>query len=153
MEFNGNGTKAAVATLNGLIEICRDGEEGYRAAADGLMNESLRQLFTEYSEQRARLASELQEQVRHLGGAPEDSGTAAGALHRGWINIKSAVTGEDEAAVLAECERGEDAALKTYEEAMEQEGLPPETRSLIEKQYTQVKVAHDRIREMEQAQH
>jgi uncharacterized protein (TIGR02284 family) len=86
--------------------------------------------------------------VRRLGGDPEQSGSVAGALHRGWINIKSVVTGEDEGAIISECERGEDAAVKAYEEALK-EGLTADVAPVIERQYHLVRQAHDRIRGLE----
>lgn len=147
-----DGRRAALSTLNRLMEICRDSEQGYRAAAEGLRNEPLRMLFLEYSQQRARLVSELQEEARRLGAVVAGGQVPAPAEKRVGAHIKPAA-GEDEASVISECERGDDAAVRTYEEALEQENLPPEARSLIEKQYTQIKVAHDQVRQMEQAQH
>ncbi len=140
----------AISTLNNLIETCKDGENGFRTAADGVKNAELKTLFTTYSQQRAKFAAELQGEVRGLGGDPEKTGSVAASLHRGWIDIKSAVTGEDEAAVIAECERGEDSAKANYEEAMK-ETLPANIKSTIERQYGQVKEAHDRIRDMKKA--
>ena len=140
----------AIPTLNNLIETCKDGEEGFRAAADGVKNSDLRTLFLTYSQQRAQFAAELQNEVRHLGGDPEDSGSVAASLHRGWINIKSAVTGEDEGAIISECERGEDSAVRNYQSALN-EDLPANIRETVERQYAQVKEAHDRIRALERA--
>ena len=88
--------------------------------------------------------------MRRLGGDPEKTGSVAATLHRGWINIKSPVTGEDEAAVIAECERGEDSAVKNYKEALSEE-LPADLKAIVEKQYAQVQEAHDRIRSLEKA--
>src|SRR6516162_5770950 len=96
-----------VTVLNGLIETCKDGEEGYRTAARCVNNSDLKVLFTSYAEQRAHFAVELQAEVRRLGADPEKTGTLVGALHRGWTNLKSIVVGADEAAIVAECERGE----------------------------------------------
>jgi uncharacterized protein (TIGR02284 family) len=143
-------TDNAIPTLNNLIETCKDGEEGFRTAADGVKNSDLRTLFLTYSQQRAQFAAELQSEVRHLGGDPEDSGSVAASLHRGWINIKSTVTGEDEGAVISECERGEDSAVRNYKDALNQD-LPANLRSIVERQYAQVKEAHDRIRALERA--
>lgn len=140
----------AISTLNNLIETCKDGENGFRTAADGVKNAELKTLFTTYSQQRAKFAAELQGEVRGLGGDPEKTGSVVASLHRGWIDIKSAVTGEDEAAVIAECERGEDSAKANYEEALK-ETLPANIKSTIERQYGQVKEAHDRIRDMKKA--
>ena len=140
-----------VSTLNNLIETCKDGENGFRTAADGVKNSELKTLFLTYSQQRAQFAAELQAEVRNLGGDPEDTGSVAASLHRGWINIKSTVTGEDEGAVISECERGEDSAVKNYQEAL-REGLPANVQSVVQRQYTQVKDAHDRIRSLEKAE-
>ena len=139
-----------ISTLNNLIETCKDGEQGFRAAADGVQRSDLRTLFLTYSQQRAQFAAELQNEVRHLGGDPEERGSVAASLHRGWINIKSAVTGEDEGAVISECERGEDSAIRNYRDALN-EDLPANIRETVERQYAQVKEAHDRIRAPERA--
>ena len=139
-----------ISTLNNLIETCKDGENGFRAAADGVRNSELRTLFNTYSQQRAQFAAELQQEVRRLGGDPENTGSVAATLHRGWLNIKSTVTGEDEGAVISECERGEDAAVRNYQDALN-EMLPADVLSLVQRQYGQVKEAHDRVRAMEKA--
>src|SRR5688572_380431 len=110
--------KNAIAVLNELIEVCKDGENGFRVAAEGAKNSDLRSLFISYSAQRAAFAAELQREVERLGGKPEKSGSVAGAAHRGWIHLKEAVTGADEAAIISECERGEDAAKAAYEKAL-----------------------------------
>lgn len=140
-----------ISALNNLIETCKDGEQGFRTAADGVKNGELKTLFLAYSQQRAQFAGELQSEVRHLGGDPENRGSIAATLHRGWIDIKSAVTGEDEGAIISECERGEDSAVKNYEDALK-EDLPANIRSIIEQQFTQIKEAHDRIRALKRAE-
>lgn len=139
-----------IATLNNLIETCKDGQNGFQTAADGVKNSELKTLFLTYSQQRAQFAGELQGEVRRLGGDPEKTGSVAATLHRGWINIKSAVTGEDEGAVISECERGEDSAVSNYQDAINA-GLPADVRAIVERQYKQVKEAHDRIRALERA--
>jgi uncharacterized protein (TIGR02284 family) len=82
---------------------------------------------------------------------PEDSSSTAGALHRAWINLKSAITSKDDHAILAECERGEDSAIKEYREAMEKEELSSPVRDIISRQFTEVRSAHDRIKELRDA--
>lgn len=139
-----------ISTLNNLIETCKDGQNGFQTAADGVKNSELKTLFHTYAQQRAQFAAELQAEVRRLGGDPEKTGSVAASLHRGWINIKSAVTGEDEAAVISECERGEDSAVSNYRDALQEE-LPSDIRNLIERQERQVKEAHDRVRDLERA--
>ena len=143
-------TDDVISTLNNLIETCKDGQNGFQTAADGVKNSELKTLFHTYAQQRAQFSGELQSEVRRLGGDPENTGSVAASLHRGWINIKSAVTGEDEGAVIAECERGEDSAVRNYKDALS-ENLPENIRSIVQSQYTQVQEAHDRIRSLERA--
>jgi uncharacterized protein (TIGR02284 family) len=69
-------------------------------------------------------------------------------MHRGWINIKSAITGHDREAVIAECERGEDVAVESYQKALN-ESLPGELQSLVQRQYSDVKAAHDQMHSLE----
>lgn len=139
-----------ISTLNNLIETCRDGQNGFQSAADGVKNPELKSLFYSYSQQRAQFVGELQDEVRHLGGDPETTGSVAATLHRGWIDIKSAVTGGDEGSIISECERGEDSAVSNYRGALDKD-LPANVRSIVERQFSQVKEAHDRIRSLERS--
>ena len=140
----------AISVLNNLIETCKDGEYGFKTAAEGVSDTDTRSLFQQFSQQRAGMARELQGEVRRLGGDPEKSGSVSGAAHRGWINIKSAVTGKDEGAIVAEAERGEDSAKKAYEDALSQGGiLSTQTQALIRQQSSIVHSTHDRVRSLE----
>ncbi len=140
-----------ISVLNNLIATCKDGQDGFQTAAEGIKRSDIKSLFYQYSQQRAQFAGELQAEVRRLGGDPEQTGSVAATLHRGWINLKSAMTGEDETAVLAECERGEDSAVSNYQSALTTDDLPADVRAVIERQYAQVREAHDRIRNLERA--
>jgi uncharacterized protein (TIGR02284 family) len=139
-----------ISTLNGLIETLKDGEQGFKTAAEGLQDPEVKTLFQQYSRQRSDMARQLQSEVRRLGGDPEKSGSVAGAAHRGWINIKSVVTGKDDGSIIAEAERGEDSAKKMYEEAL-LEPLDPVTLALVREQSMKVHDAHDRVRVLEKA--
>lgn len=139
-----------ISMLNGLIETCKDGQEGFKQAAEGVDNSQLKSLFYELGQQRSQFVGELQSLVRELGGDPEKSGSIAGTIHRGWINIKSAVTGHDEAAILNECERGEDVAKNAYKDALK-ENLPANVADTVQMQYNAVQTAHDRVRDLRDA--
>ena len=139
-----------ISTLNGLIETCRDGQNGFKTAAEGVQDSELKSLFYAYSQQRAQFVGQLQDEVRRLGGDPENTGSVAASLHRGWIDIKSAVTGGDDASIITECERGEDSAVKTYSDALGKD-LPAGVRPVVEQQFAAVREAHDRIRALEHA--
>src|SRR5438552_17423047 len=132
--------------LNNLIETLKDGQEGFKQAAESVRNPALKSLFSEYSQQRSRFTTSLQAEARKLGEEkPETSSSATGALHRGWINLKSAITGGDEHAILAECERGEDSAVEEYKKALD-DGLSPSAMVLDTRQFAEITAAHDRFR-------
>jgi uncharacterized protein (TIGR02284 family) len=140
----------AISTLNNLIETVKDGQNGFQTAAEGIKDPKVKAAFLEYSRQRAQMARELQDEVRGLGGDPEKAGSVAASLHRGWINIKSTVTGKDEHAIIAEAERGEDVAKAEFEKALK-EPLPAQVLALVQRQAGLVREAHDRVRAMEKA--
>jgi uncharacterized protein (TIGR02284 family) len=139
-----------IATLNDLIQTCRDGENGFRTAAQGVKDQHLKALFERFSRQRGEMVRELQQQVRALGGTPDESGSVSASLHRGWMNIKSLVTGNDDSAIIAEAERGEDVAKSAYQKALSQ-NLPAGARTLVEAQSAIVRTAHDEVRALEKA--
>ena len=125
--------------LNNLIETLKDGQEGFKQAAESVSDRKLKSLFRDYSDQRSRFATALQTEARRHGETePETSSSATGALHRGWINLKSAITGGDEHAILAECERGEDSAVEEYKKALD-DGLSPSAQELISRQFGEIK--------------
>jgi uncharacterized protein (TIGR02284 family) len=136
-----------ISTLNNLIETCRDGQNGFQEASEGVTNSEYKRLFEQYAQQRAQFVGELQGEVRRLGGDPQTTGSVAAALHRGWINIKSAVSGKDEHSILEECERGEDSAMRNYQAALA-EPLPPEVMTVVRRQYQAIQEAHNRVRNL-----
>ncbi|NNF00627.1 MAG: PA2169 family four-helix-bundle protein [Pyrinomonadaceae bacterium] len=136
-----------ISSLNNLIETCKDGQEGFRQASEGVEDSDLKSIFSEYSLQRAQMAGELQQIVSGLGGEPEDSSSLAGSIHRGWINIKSAVTGNDREAILNEAERGEDVAVSNYKDSLEM-NFPDNIMETVRQQYTKVQAAHDRVKSL-----
>jgi uncharacterized protein (TIGR02284 family) len=141
--------KENISTINDLIETLKDGQEGFRQAAEAVEDPELKSLFNEYSLQRAHFAGELQSEAMGLGESkPEDSSSAAGAMHRAWIGLKGAISKHDDHAILAECERGEDSAMKEYEEALEEKNLIGPVRDIVSRQYAEVQRAHDRIKEL-----
>ena len=141
----------AVSVLNNLIETCKDGEKGFKAAAEGLKSSSIKAKFLEYSRERGQMASELQAEVRRLGGDPDKSGSVSGSVHRGWLDLKAALTGHDDHAVVAEAERGEDVAKGVYENALK-ESLPTSAQTLVQQQAVKVRRVHDDVKAIRDGQ-
>lgn len=133
------------SVLNDLIETSKDGEKGFAKAAEDAHDAELKSLFTGCSQRCREGATELQAQVRALGGDPERTGSAAGALHRGWISLREAISSREDKAILEECEKGEDYAKAQYRKALEQD-LPADVRAIVDRQYQGVLANHDRVR-------
>lgn len=137
--------KEVISTLNDLIETCKDGEYGFRSCAEHADSSDLVTVLTRRAEDCVQAARELQEYVVQLGGEPDKGGSAAGALRRGWIGLRSALSTYDDLAVLKECERGEDMAVARYRAAREKP-LPEPVRSVVERQFQGAKRNYDQIR-------
>jgi uncharacterized protein (TIGR02284 family) len=134
-----------IDTLNKLIETCKDGEYGFRTSAEHAKSADLKSVFMRRSEDCQRGATELQAVVQRLGGKAETDSSATGALHRGWVAVVGTLSGYSDQQMLDECERGEDAALERYRDAIKQP-LPADIMALVQKQYEGVKRNHDQIR-------
>ena len=138
-----------ISTLNNLIETLKDGQNGFADAAQDVPDADLKSLFLGYSQQRAQFAGELQGLVKSLGeDEPTDSGSLGRAIHRGWIDLKAALSTRDNHAILSECERGEDVAVAAYKKALEQKELPVNVIDIVQTQYATVKATHDHIRNL-----
>jgi uncharacterized protein (TIGR02284 family) len=133
------------SVLNDLIETSRDGEKGFRRAAEETTDPELEAVFRKGAARCHAAAHQLQEQVVSLGGKPETGGSALGAAHRGWLDLKAAVTGRDAKAILEECERGEDFAKERYANALKRD-LPEDVHALVERQYQGVIENHNRVK-------
>lgn len=136
-----------VSTLNDLIETSKDGEEGFRQCAENVTDLELKSYFNSRAERCATAVAELQDLVEAYGGKPETTSSVSGALHRRWVDVKAAITGKNDEAVLEECERGEDVAKARYQKALA-ENLPDDVRALVERQYQGVMQNHDQVKSL-----
>jgi uncharacterized protein (TIGR02284 family) len=136
-----------ISTLNELIETCKDGEATYKTCTEHAIEHDshLQSAFSELEHSCSTASSELQGMVVMLGGIPHNGRSTSEALHRGWVNLKIAFAGKNDEAILNECERGEDAAKVGYNVALGHD-LPPEVRTIVERQSRGVLVNHERIR-------
>lgn len=135
------------ATLNELVKVCKDEEAFFRDAAERIDERPLQSLLREWSQERGRFASELEGDVRRLGGTPKDAGSVQGAVRRAWVNVKSTVSNEAEELFLTECRRLESNARDKYQEALTKT-LPAELLRRVEQQYEAVKDTHARLRSL-----
>ena len=142
-----------IATLNDLIETCKDAERGLRNAAESVQKDGdpeLRTLLNALAQQRARFGAQLQNEVLHRGGDPAQSGHVSAGFHRSWVNLKAAVSTNSEAMIVEECKSGEESAMRNYEAALKK-NLPSDLFAIVEEQHAAIKQAHDRFRGLERA--
>ena len=132
-----------LSALSDLINVCRDGAAGYTAAWEHLKDDAMKGVCSQYAEQRGEFVIELQAEVQRMGQTPEPSGTIRAAAHRGWMNLKSAITNGDAQAILAECHTGDQIAVDTYERVLHQEILPQNIRDKVQHQYDLIRLARD----------
>lgn len=142
---NSGSNADVVDVLKDLAECCKDGEYGFRECAEQAKRQDLKTMFLQRADDCRSGAQELNQLVRQHGGTADDGGSAMGAMHRGWVSIKSKLTSYDDKAVLEECERGEDNAKARYKKALEK-NLPPAVRQVVERQYQGVQRNHDQIK-------
>ncbi len=134
-----------IETLNDLLENSRDGELGFREAAEHTRTPGLSALFERRAESCRQAADELQQQIERLGGKVEEGGTVTGAAHRVWVHIRGLFGGASDQTMLAECERGEDAAVARYRKALKQ-NLPHDIHAMVQRQFEGAQRNHDMIK-------
>jgi uncharacterized protein (TIGR02284 family) len=139
-----------VDVLNDLLENARDGEYGFRTCAEQVETANVKQLFASRAEGCRQAADELVQLIRAYGGEPASGGTAAGAMHRGWIQVKGSVGADSELSILESCERGEDSGVARYRKALKQ-SLPADVRAVVQKQADGAQRNHDQIRDLRNA--
>jgi uncharacterized protein (TIGR02284 family) len=142
--------KHDIKVLNSLIETTLDSADGYRQAAENAGNSQYKILFQQWSVERRQVVSDLQGQVRNLGGNPEDDGSVLAAAHRTFLELKDSVTKDDE-SVVNEVERGEDFIKAKYEAALKDDELSPVARDSVSRAYKSVRSGHDQARNLKRS--
>jgi uncharacterized protein (TIGR02284 family) len=143
--------KDQIATLNTLIATTIDSITGYEDSAQNIDSERLREMFRQRADERQRVVEELRSEVRRLGGDPEEGGSFMGKAHQRFEDLKAAVTGRDEKAIINEVERGEDYLKEKFQAALQSGDLKGESHDIVERCYQSVKSGHDQISQLKHA--
>ncbi|WP_419184521.1 PA2169 family four-helix-bundle protein [Botrimarina mediterranea] len=134
-----------------LRRLCVDSSKGFEECAELTDSAGLKSLFIAIADERRGLDAELERQIEWNEGHEEEDGSYLAAMHRAWIKVRDAMSGKhDDAYILSEAERGEDAIKEAYEDALKETTGSP-IHSLLADQYLQVKDAHDRVRDLRDA--
>jgi uncharacterized protein (TIGR02284 family) len=134
-----------------LVETLKDGERGFASAAEKLRDSDRAEWATtlqRLSEQRAGFRSEIVAMGHEYGDDVDESGSVAATVHRGWISLKDALTGDDAGSVLGAAVTGEDHAVSEYEKA-EKADLSAGFRAVVARQHAAVVAARDEVKALQ----
>jgi uncharacterized protein (TIGR02284 family) len=137
-----------ISTLNTLIATTIDSINGYEDSAQNIDNERFREIFRQRANERQEVVESLRAEVRRLGGNPEDDGSFMGKAHQRFEDLKAAITGRDEKAIINEVERGEDYLKGKFEAALNEDTLTGDSRSVVERCYQSVRSGHDQMSQL-----
>ncbi|HUP67624.1 MAG TPA: PA2169 family four-helix-bundle protein [Sphingomicrobium sp.] len=137
-----------ITTLNTLIATTIDSVTGYEDAAANSDAGRFQQVFRDRASERQRVVEDLRAEVRRLGGNPEDDGSFLGKTHQRFLDLKAAVTGRDEQAIINEVERGEDYLKEKFETALNSDALSGESRAAVERCFQSVREGHDQMSQL-----
>ena len=113
----------------------------------------LKTVFENFATESSEYVSQLRNAVSQVGGEIGDGHSVSGTIHRTWLDVKATFSGHDRKSVLQECERGEDAIKKAYNEALAPDsGLSTEFTTLISQQLVGITAAHDKIKALRDSQ-
>lgn len=141
----------AVKVLNSLIETTLDSARGYKEAAESSEDPKYKSLFSERSQKRMRLTGELQQEVRSFGGEPQEHQSMLGKAHNKFVDLKAAILGHDEKAIVNEVERGEDFIKAKFEHVLKDDDLPANVRTLVDRAFQEIKADHDQASALKRA--
>lgn len=145
-----NSYEHDIKVLNQLIMTTLDSVDGYSEAAKEADNPTFKNLFSQWASERRQVANELQEQVRVLGGKPEDDGSMLASAHRVFLNLRDSLTKGDK-GVVEEVERGEDHLKAKYEDALDDDDLSQSIRPIVNRAYESVIHGHDQASDLKRS--
>ena len=146
--MNDHNHSEEISTLNTLIATTIDSITGYENSAKDIDNQRFAEIFRERANERQQVVEQLRAEVRRLGGNPEDDGSFMGKTHQRFEDMKAAITGQDEKAIINEVERGEDYLKEKFETALNSDTLRGESRSVVERCYQSVRSGHDQMSQL-----
>jgi uncharacterized protein (TIGR02284 family) len=150
MAESSSNNSGVVDTLKEVGKIIRDSEEGYRHSANDIDDWQLRSMFLELARVRSEQGDEIDRLLQRFGGeAVPKGGSTSGTLHRTFVDLKAAITGNNRQAVVNEVVRGESYAESVFDRALRAD-LPADVRQVVQRQHNSVRESRDRVRRMQQ---
>lgn len=131
--------------LNELIQLCKDSSRGFRLAAGEASDKSHQEFFRAKALERNDFARNLQNVALKIGMVPTRNQSVLGTVHRAWMNLRHVLNPHHEEIPLLECRRGEEHALKVYQDIFE-EHLLPEMEPVLQEQFVSMIETRDTLR-------
>jgi uncharacterized protein (TIGR02284 family) len=142
-------TENISSSLNDLLEKTYDAEKGFKKAAENVDNPRLRSYFKQKADERYSFGHDLKAEIKSFGEDVDKGGSATGAVHRTWMDVKSLFSADSEESMLEEAIRGEKSAISEYEEVINDAAIPETTRSLLVSQKNQIESGLSKIKSLE----
>lgn len=141
--------KEHAEALQILLQKNYDAEKAFKKAISKTENESLKEFLKRQALKHNRFATELDKEIRSLNETPKEEGSFTGKLSRAWMDIKVAVSGNHDEAILEECIRGEKDSAEEYEEALDKNKFPPHLEEVLKKQLSDINTMIAEVKSME----
>ena len=147
-------TTETIEILNDLVLIHNDRIEGYERALHEMeqVDADLKTLFLNMIDESRKNKSSIANEVQVLGGDVENGTTNSGKIYRAWMDVKAVFTGHNRKTILSNCEAGEDAAQRAYNDALDTDDLPRYIREMLIRQQASLKRSHDKIKDLRDSQ-
>ncbi|MFV5695414.1 ferritin-like domain-containing protein [Flavobacterium sp. LB3P122] len=139
-----------IHVLNDLVEINNDRIDGYETASEETEEADLKALFFQFGQTSMKCKDELAQEIVRLGGKPTESTRVSGKFFRVWMDLKAALTGKNRKLILESCEYGEEAAQKSYIDALNARAdhLSTEQKSMLGAQLSSITADHMKVKSM-----
>ncbi|MBD3664607.1 PA2169 family four-helix-bundle protein [Sulfitobacter aestuariivivens] len=108
------------AKLKELYTRLVDSRDGYEQAFEHATETYFKPMLAELKTERAEFAAAVRADLRKVGENVDEEGSILAGLHRSFLGVRDAVTGQDDDAIKAEIARGEEHLKKAYEAAVEE---------------------------------
>lgn len=135
--------------LNDLLEKNYDAEKGFKKASENAKHSGLKSYFKTKEQERYDFGHQLKSEIRNFGKEPDKGGSATGAAHRTWMEVKSWFSSDNDESMLEEAIRGEKASVEEYREVLQETTLPQTTQELLHSQKTTIENGLSNIRKLE----
>lgn len=142
-------SKNITSKLNDLLTKNYDAEAGFNLAAEKVNNRDLKDFFIKKAQSRNEFGHELKNEITTYGESPDKGTSIKGDAHRGWMNLKTAFSDNNEEAILEETIKGEKKAVEEYNEILKEENMPSTTMNVLEMQRNNIQTTLQEVKRFE----